>query len=86
MEFVPKTHGNQTLVYHGYIFQILRWMQTAQSIESAAIISKKTKLIAKLLHYNGLRIVPRRAAPIYHNEAHWNRFHWSVPQYDNRKT
>ena len=47
MEFITTSHGNQTLVYNGYIFHDPKSTLIDPPIRSATTISKRIKLVVK---------------------------------------
>ena len=76
MEFVPTTHGNQTLVYNGYIFSKSKVNGSGSINWKCHNYFKKDTTHCKITCTTiGNEFVVGREAPMYHEDANGNRIH-----------
>ena len=76
MEYVPTSHGNQTLVYNGYIFSRSKFNANGSIIWKCRNYWQNDQSHCKITCTTiGEEFVPGRAAPMYHNDSNGNRIH-----------
>ena len=70
MEFVPTSHGNQTLVYNGYIFSKSKVNSSGSINWKCHNYFKKDQTHCKITCTTiGNEFVTGREAPMYHNDV-----------------
>ena len=76
MQFVPTTHGNQTLVFNGYIFSRSKVNSSGSINWKCHNYFKKDNTHCKITCTTiGNEFIVGREAPIHHNDANGNRIH-----------